>query len=1414
MKICLVCEGMSETEQATCPSCGTRLVQASEVHFPFRRGEEDAANPLLGALLDGKYRITNVLGKGGMGTVFRAVHEVSLAPVALKVLHPRYAGRAEHRDHFLGEARKAGSVVHEHSARILDVGEDADGTVYIAMEMVEGETLAEWIHQGERLGPAVVVDLLLQVCQALAAAHDVGLVHRDLSPRNVMGLLREGRPFVKILDFGIAKGASASFTGRPIEGEGTAPPAGFANPPYSAPEHLEGHEVDARADLYSLGVIAYEALTRRLPVEGHTARDLARATVEGRLRPLRAPSGTPSRLVRLITRLLSRDPDDRPASARDVMRELNRIGNPRGLVLRTLAVASLFVTLPAFVVAAYVKERQVFLDPQPGTVLVLSEERAGPDQVQKLRSSDLDNLQFQCGGFDPRQLVMEAGYLGGELPAVAASVAVEQQVLTFSCAATPGYRELLAEIARRDEVELVLRVPGRAGLKYATVLVDDEPPVTKLGALPPGNPVLSGSTVIDCPLETEDKSGLAQLALVISWDEDGVRRERNIPMSQRAEPAAQLLGRYFPGVQARTDVEMFATAADNAGNVAKKNVVLHFDRLDLAAPEIVGVRGRGSDGQVTYDPQKGARIHVSLDSSEPGAVFRVWFEDHSHTEVLGAGTEHDVLLPPMNDDPGVPFVDGTYRFSIKDEAGNQSAEKNEVLAFRSEDPEISLRVEPAAGEGAVRGVVVEDGDVRVVLTDGAGVRLAFRCNSLYAVERVTLRSSTRVDSGPQVLDFGEVGPGNAAFDLPELPDGEYRLAIDLVDRGETKSVPPWTVHALRGPVELRLPDAAARRFLRQQVDVGLLNLEDGDVLPGRAWRVVPADVRLLRGQIWFGRRDSLVPRRLAPRRRWDDPLFERQAALHGENVLAVELRDLLDRPVSVRIGGEEVVGTILRDGTIVDEVAVFLYDPGPVVSDREVTEVEYRQPAKIVLRSPLPFQLDDGVQLLVGADRSSPVAIEPDGGGSRLTFSVHYDVLARAARLRDLAPAELSSSSGHPASLTVRLETPVRHHDIQLDVRITRSTLQPVRWQQIADSELPPELLDIVMVPLLGPDGEYYEDPVSESAPERALFRPMPVLRVRNVEDLFLQSGEMTRRQYQALVAAATALADDFDTPERLVHAWDPDGVARLRAMRPAMFEGEADGWSRAVAQAGDRPVTGVDFFQAYTAARVAGVVVAGDPSLFRLPMGLELELAALGAGSERTPGALHGGGRQPPGMTIGGYLALGAGRGDPSAWPPTRGELLAAGDALHTRQGHELTGLDFGVREWVFDLPYLPAIAGREVLTLRLGDHGGHLADAMDFARGAVLRPAGDASSSPLAGLEAELRRVGVVRGSIPRDRSGSLAARSPDVELPDDVTGVVRILVLRRDGRGLLGDPDPNLRDIGFRLAGGRAFVREVRR
>ncbi|MFO0276235.1 MAG: protein kinase domain-containing protein, partial [Planctomycetota bacterium] len=178
MKICLSCEGVSDPPADRCGFCGARLHGRDAVHYPARRGEVDATNPLLGSVVDGKYRLLGVLGRGGLGTVFRAQHVGSLMRVALKLLHPRFAERPEYRRALVPEARRAATVANEHCARLLDVGEAEDGAAYLAMELVEGRTL-DVLVRDQALAPAHAVAILAQVADAQAAIHAAGLVHCD-----------------------------------------------------------------------------------------------------------------------------------------------------------------------------------------------------------------------------------------------------------------------------------------------------------------------------------------------------------------------------------------------------------------------------------------------------------------------------------------------------------------------------------------------------------------------------------------------------------------------------------------------------------------------------------------------------------------------------------------------------------------------------------------------------------------------------------------------------------------------------------------------------------------------------------------------------------------------------------------------------------------------------------------------------------------------------------------------------------------------------------------------------------------------------------------------------------------------------------------------------------------------------------
>ncbi len=241
--------------------------------------------------------------------------------------------------------------------------------------------------------------------------------------------------------------------------------------------------------------------------------------------------------------------------------------------------------------------------------------------------------------------------------------------------------------------------------------------------------------------------------------------------------------------------------------------------------------------------------------------------------------------------------------------------------------------------------------------------------------------------------------------------------------------------------------------------------------------------------------------------------------------------------------------------------------------------------------------------------------------------------------------------------------------------------------------------------------------------------------------------------------------------------------------------------------------MTGIDYFQAYTVTRIIGMLVAGDPDLLRLPLGMEMEMAALGE-APRSGFALNGLRGTQRGEVVRAHEEAAQRRDDPLGWPPTAAESRELGDFVTTDQGFELISLDFGVREWVLDLPYNAALEKDALLREWMADHRGHVDRALELAQGSGLGPGLD----ELAG---HLRTFGVTRGLalgevdllVDGEHGGDLRTLRVG-PLPPSLPGVVRALQLRRDGRDLLEDQvDPRLGLIGLRLAGGEDFVREVR-
>jgi eukaryotic-like serine/threonine-protein kinase len=256
-----------------------------------------------GEILDGKYRVDRVLGVGGMGIVVAATHVHLNTRVAIKFLLPAAMGNPQIIERFAREARAAVQIQSEHVARVTDVGTLPTGSPYMVMEFLEGSDLAETIERSGPMPASQAVGYVLQACEAIAEAHALGIVHRDLKPANLFLARRAGRdPMVKVLDFGISKTKDAA-SGL------TQTSSVMGSPYYMAPEQMmSSKDVDARADVWALGIILYELLTGKPPFYAETMAEVVYMVTQRDPAPLRDKrSDVPEGLVEAISKCLTRD---------------------------------------------------------------------------------------------------------------------------------------------------------------------------------------------------------------------------------------------------------------------------------------------------------------------------------------------------------------------------------------------------------------------------------------------------------------------------------------------------------------------------------------------------------------------------------------------------------------------------------------------------------------------------------------------------------------------------------------------------------------------------------------------------------------------------------------------------------------------------------------------------------------------------------------------------------------------------------------------------------------------------------------------------------------------------------------------------------------------------------------------------
>jgi len=264
----------------------------------------------------GRYRIDAVLGRGGMGTVYRARDTELDETVAIKTLRPELVADDESRERFKDEIRLTRRITHRNVVRTHDFGESS-GLWYITMEFVEGLTVRQLLDARGTLGVESALAIGSQLAESLGVAHATGVIHRDIKPQN---LLLDPEGVLKVMDFGVARLARSTAARHTQAGLIVGTPA------YMSPEQLTGEEVDARTDLYSAGVVLFELLTGRLPLEGGTVMALfAKVLSEEAPRPSTLVTGVPPALDELVAQLLSKRPEDRVESATVMLERLQAL---------------------------------------------------------------------------------------------------------------------------------------------------------------------------------------------------------------------------------------------------------------------------------------------------------------------------------------------------------------------------------------------------------------------------------------------------------------------------------------------------------------------------------------------------------------------------------------------------------------------------------------------------------------------------------------------------------------------------------------------------------------------------------------------------------------------------------------------------------------------------------------------------------------------------------------------------------------------------------------------------------------------------------------------------------------------------------------------------------------------------------
>ncbi|MCA9664508.1 MAG: protein kinase [Myxococcales bacterium] len=346
MRVCPDCRTQYGNDQNVCPADGMPLIEVSRTFGALRVGQDgEDGEPAIeetdpsddfapdglramdtavrAGMTIGEYVVERFIAEGGMGVIYAGIHPVISKRVAIKVLNKRFAKDPKAVARFVLEARSVNQIGHHSIVDIFSIGELDDGRNYMVMELLDGLGLHQILPAVQRFSPGELVPLYEQLCDALAAAHAKGFIHRDLKPDNILVLRRPPRPLIKILDFGIAK-----LRGSAASGDNTEVGTVLGTPEYMAPEQCRGLEVDARTDVYAMGVMLYELVTGRKPFFDQSAIRVLTMQIKEPPAPPSKLAPISKELERVILRSMAKDPAKRQQSANELFNELRAVVEP------------------------------------------------------------------------------------------------------------------------------------------------------------------------------------------------------------------------------------------------------------------------------------------------------------------------------------------------------------------------------------------------------------------------------------------------------------------------------------------------------------------------------------------------------------------------------------------------------------------------------------------------------------------------------------------------------------------------------------------------------------------------------------------------------------------------------------------------------------------------------------------------------------------------------------------------------------------------------------------------------------------------------------------------------------------------------------------------------------------------------